>query len=128
MHIIAIIGQIIFGAYWFNAGISHFKNLGNLTGYAAAKGTPKPKLAVIISGILLLLGGLGILLGVYIWWSILALVLFLIPTTLMIHNFWKDTDPMQKMNNRIGFMKNTALLAALFMFWTMPVLAYSLFF
>jgi hypothetical protein len=31
------------------------------------------------------------------------------------HDFWKETDPMMRMNQRISFMKNVALLAAILM-------------
>lgn len=129
MHTIAVIGQIIFGVYWVYQGYNHLRHSTMLAGYAASKGTPQPKLAVIGTGILMLLGGVGILLGVHgtaLWISILALVIFLIPTTFMIHNFWKATDPMAKMSDRIQFEKNLALLGALFILWSMSTLAYSL--
>lgn len=127
MHIIAIIGQILFGAYWLQNSYNHFRNINALSGYAGSKGVPQPKLAVGVTGALLLIGGLGIILGAYVQWAILALVIFLIPTTLMMHDFWKSADPMDKMGQRVQFMKNIALLAALLMMWSLPVLAYSLF-
>lgn len=126
MHTLAIIGQVLFGFYWLNAGINHFRKLSALAGYAASKGTPAPKLAVAGSGLLLLLGGAGILLGYQTWWAILALVIFLVPVTLLMHAFWKDTDPQTKMNNHIQFMKNLALLGALLLLWSSSMLAYSL--
>ncbi len=118
MHIIASIGQIIFGAYWLYNGINHFTGLTPMTGYAAAKGVPAPKASVIIGGILLVLGGLGILLGLYTRLAILLLIIFIIPVTLMVHNFWAVTDQNQKMSERISFTKNAALFASLLLLWT----------
>jgi len=53
------------------SGYNHFKNLGMLTGYAQSKGVPMPKAAVLLTGAMMFLGGLGILLGAYIELSVL---------------------------------------------------------
>jgi len=65
MDIAFLVGRIIFGGYWLMASFNHFKNLNTLSGYAKAKGTPFPKLAVAGTGVILLAGGLSMLLGVY---------------------------------------------------------------
>ena len=71
-----------------------------------------PKASVAFSGVLLLLGGLSILLGVYPTVGVATLAIFLIPTTFMMHAFWKVEDPMAKMGETVNFMKNMALLGA----------------
>jgi uncharacterized membrane protein YphA (DoxX/SURF4 family) len=40
-------------------------------------------------------------------------VLMLIPTTFMMHKFWKETDMQTRMNENINFTKNLALIGAL---------------
>lgn len=50
MEFAFLIGRIIFGAYCLMAGISHFKDLEMMSGYAKAKGTPVPRLAVAATG------------------------------------------------------------------------------
>lgn len=87
-----------------------------MAGYADAKGVPMAKTAVILSGAVSILGGLGIIFGVYVKIAIALLALFLIVVTLKMHNFWKTADPMVRMNDQVGFMKNTALLGADLMF------------
>jgi uncharacterized membrane protein YphA (DoxX/SURF4 family) len=47
---LVLIGRILFGAYWVMAGASHFKDLEMMSGYAKAKGTPAPRLAVAATG------------------------------------------------------------------------------
>ncbi|MBI2100890.1 MAG: DoxX family membrane protein [Candidatus Vogelbacteria bacterium] len=126
MQTLAIIGQVIFGLYWLRSGINHFRYRHALTGYAASKGVPSPKAAVVVSGLLLVIGGAGFLFGVYLEWAILALVVFLLLVTPKMHNFWTITDQQQKMIEEVNFMKNLALLAALLMLWLLPVLPYSL--
>lgn len=112
MQIFSIIGQVLFGAYWINAGFGHLKNSTMLSGYAASKKIPAPKVAVIGTGILLVLAGLGVILGVYVTYSLIGIIIFLIPTSIMMHNFWADTDPNAKMSNQINFFKNLALFSA----------------
>jgi uncharacterized membrane protein YphA (DoxX/SURF4 family) len=80
-----------------------------------------PKLAVWFSGLLLLIGGVTIVLGSWTNFGIYALILFFIPVTFQMHAFWKETDPSVKANQKISFMKNMAVLGALFMLLSLPV-------
>ncbi len=113
---IVILGRIMFGMYFVISGISHFKDRKTLTGYADSKKVPMAHLLVLVTGVMLLVGGLGFVLNVSLPQSAVLLVLFLIPTSFIMHAFWKDSDPMHKMNNKINFMKNLAIAGALLMF------------
>ena len=112
---IAILGSIVFGAYFVYSGFNHFKNEKMLTGYAKSKQVPSPRLAVLGTGALMILGGLGFILQMYFQESAVLLLIFLVPTTFMMHQFWKVSDPAHKMNEQINFMKNIALIGALLM-------------
>lgn len=116
------IGRIIFGAYFVYNGFNHFKEEKMLTGYAKSKGVPSPRLAVLLSGVLLILGGLGFLAGMHMQAAASLLIIFLAPTTYMMHAFWKVTDASHKMNEMIGFMKNFALIGALLMLAALPLM------
>ena len=107
-----ILGRILLGGFFINSGINHFKGITMMSGYAQMKGVPMPKASVAFSGVLLLIGGLSILLGVYPTVGVVSLALFLIPVTYMMHAFWKVQDPMAKMGEMVNFMKNLALLGA----------------
>ncbi len=107
-------GRILFGGYFILMGLNHFMQAKNMMGYAASKGVPAPSLAVPLTGILLLIGGLGVLTGFYMPAALWALVVFLVPVTFMMHSFWALKDPMQKMGEMVNFMKNLALLGAVF--------------
>lgn len=109
-----VLGRILLGGYFIMSGFNHLKNLGMLTGYAQSKGVPMPKMAVLATGFMLLFGGMGILLWVFVGWSILLLSVFLIVTTFKMHQYWKIQDPMQKMGEMVNFHKNLGLLGALF--------------
>ncbi len=107
-----VLGRLLMGGYFLMMGVTHFMKNEMMTGYAASKGVPKPKLAVMAAGLLLIAGGLGILSGFYVEWSLLALVLFLVPVSFMMHAFWKESDPMKRMPDQVNFMKNMALLGS----------------
>lgn len=107
------IGRVLFGGYFLLNGINHFLHLNQMAEYAATKKVPLPKLAVAAAGLLLVFGGVGILVGTYLVWAVAALALFLIPTTLIMHNFWSVSDPRQRNFDMTQFYKNLALLGAL---------------
>ena len=65
---------------------------------------------VPISGILALIGALSIMLGYKAKWGALLLVIFLVPVTLMMHNFWAISDPMMAQMQMAMFMKNVSML------------------
>jgi uncharacterized membrane protein YphA (DoxX/SURF4 family) len=115
MQILFFIGRVIFGVYWLGAAYGHLVGYEGTVGYAASKGVPAPKTAIIVTGLLLLIGGLSILTGYYPTIGIVALVVFLLGVTFKIHAFWKEQDPMMKMSQKIHFQKNIALLGALLM-------------
>lgn len=113
---LSFIGRVLFGAYFVYGGYNHFKNQKNLTGYAKHKGVPSPSLAVMITGVLMFVGGIGFFLNWYIVQASIMLLIFMIPTTIMMHAFWKEKDAGARANEQIAFMKNVALIGALLMF------------
>lgn len=116
MELVFILGRILFGGFFVNSGINHFRNRKMLAGYSQMKGVPLPSVAVPFTGLLLLLGGLSFVFNYYAMYGSILLIIFLVPTTFMIHNFWKIEDAQQKMGEQINFMKNLALLGAALMF------------
>jgi putative oxidoreductase len=120
MNIAYLVGRIIFGCYWLMASFNHFKNLNYMSEYAKARGTPSPKLAVAGTGIILLLGGLSMLLGVYPVIGVVLLIIFLLGVSFQMHTFWKMDDAQMKQIDMINFTKNMALIGALLMFLLLP--------
>lgn len=105
---VALFGRILFSYLFIVASFGHFTPA--YVAFAAHRGVPFPQLFVPIAGILALFGGLSVLLGFRARVGAWLLVLFLVPVTLMMHNFWADTDPAMAMANRINFMKNLSML------------------
>jgi putative oxidoreductase len=119
-NIAFLIGRILIGGFFIIAGFNHFARLNMMAGYAKMKGTPAPALAVGVSGVLLLLGGASLLLGFHPSIGVLLLVIFLLPTSFMIHNFWAVQDPQAKMGEMAQFQKNVAILGLLLMTLLIP--------
>lgn len=117
---IFMIGRLLLGGYFIYNGFNHFSNIVMISGYAQSKGVPSAKAAVAFSGLLLWIGGLSVLLGVYPSIGAIALTLFLLPVTFMMHAFWKIEDPMMKMGEKVNFLKNVALLGASLMLFALP--------
>jgi putative oxidoreductase len=107
-----VIGRLIFGGFFFYNGIHHFQDREKLAQYAAAKQVPLPEEAVAATGALLLAGGASLMLGLQPKWGAAAILLFLVGTSPTMHDFWRVTDPGQRMNDMINFSKNMALAGA----------------
>jgi putative oxidoreductase len=71
---------------------------------------PLASIAVPLSGVVAIVGGLSILLGYRAKLGAWLIVLFLIPVTLMLHKFWTVSDPMMAQIQMILFMKNVSML------------------
>ena len=77
---------------------------------AKSKNVPMPDLAVDLTGAAMVAGGASILLGVKPRLGTAAIAGFLAGVSPIMHNFWKDEEPEQRMNNMVNFTKNMALL------------------
>ena len=111
---VVFLGRFLFALIFVMSGPRHF--MSSTIAYAAAQGVPMASIAVPISGLLALLGGLSILLGFRARLGAWLIVLFLAVVTPMMHKFWGIADPMMAQMQMIMFMKNMAMLgAALFM-------------
>ena len=122
MGFLFILGRILFGGYFLYSGWNHFAGLAGMSGYAASKGVPYPKYAVMLAGAMIFLGGLGVILGVMPRISLALIALFLLFVTPAMHDYWKEKDAMAKMGSRINFMKNVALLGASLMLMALPAI------
>lgn len=114
MDILLWVGKILFGGYFVYNGLNHFIQMKNLKGYAAAKGLPMPGFMVIVSGLMLLLGGLYIIFDFYFMIGGWLIVAFLVVSSFAMHAFWKE-EGQAKMGEMINFQKNLALAGAMLM-------------
>jgi putative oxidoreductase len=92
--------------------------IGKITGYAgtaavmASKGLPMVDILLPLTIAVELGGGLLLALGWKARWAAAALFLFLIPTTLIFHQFW-GIDPKLVQMQKIHFLKNVAIMGGM---------------
>lgn len=115
MDIIVLIGRILFAFLFLTSAFAHFTQRRNMAGFAASRGVPAAMPATLAGGVLLLAGGLSVLLGLWADVGALLLVIFLVPTAVLMHAFWKETDPQAKMMEMTQFSKDMALAGAALM-------------
>jgi putative oxidoreductase len=105
---VVVLGRFFFALIFLMAGANHFSS--QTIAFAASQGVPLASIAVPLSGVLSIAGGLSILLGYRAKLGAWLLVLFLVPVTAMMHKFWLVQDPMMAQIQMILFMKNVAML------------------
>src|SRR5580704_10351698 len=113
MQYSVLLGRFFYSLIFIFAALGHFSQ--QTIGYAASQGVPMANVLVPLSGVMALLGGLSILLGYKARWGAVLLILFLVPVTIVMHNFWAVSDPMAQQMQMAHFMKNVALLGTALM-------------
>ncbi len=122
--IVPLIGRILMSVVFILGGIGKITGFSFEESMVAGKHVPLPAVALAIALIIELLGGIAILIG--LWTRAVAWIVFLylIPTTLLFHNFWAMTGA-DRMDNMIHFEKNLAIMGGLLILATLGAGAYS---
>lgn len=102
------IGRTLFSLIFILSGFNHFTS-GSIS-YAASQGIPMADILVPVSGLMALIGGVSVLLGFHARVGAGLLLLFLVPVTILMHNFWSYTDAEAAQVQMIHFMKNLSMI------------------
>ena len=86
------LGRAAFAAAFVLFAPGNFSQEG--IAWAAVQGVPLPRLLVPLAGVISLVGGLSVILGYRAKIGAGLLVLFLVPVTGFMHNFWAVKEPM----------------------------------
>lgn len=109
---IPLLGRIFLSAIFIMAGVTKFLDWGGTAASMEAQGLPMVHVLLPIAALVEIAGGLMVLAGCYARLGALLLFLFLIPTTLIFHNFWAYAgDELQ--NEMQHFMKNLTIMGGL---------------
>jgi uncharacterized membrane protein YphA (DoxX/SURF4 family) len=117
--IVFLVGRLIVGGMYLMAGVENLLQLEAKAGYTASKGVSNATFWVAASSLLLLFGGLSIVAGFRPHLGVGALVLFLVPVTLIMHNYWTMTG-IQATVEFHAFMGNVGLLGSALLFAAIP--------
>lgn len=115
-----MVSRVLFGGFFVFSGINHFINLQSMSAWVSARGLPWPSFWVLLTGAMILLGGTSVIIGYRPRLGLLLIIAFLIPVSLVMHNFWAMADTPQRMIDMTNFLKNTALVGAAFGLMAVP--------
>ena len=110
----ALGARILLVVIFIFSGISKIGGWEGTSQFMAAQGMPLVPFFLVGAIALNLVGGLSVLVGYRARWGAFLLVVFLVPTTFIFHDFWALEGAAASMQ-RIQFLKNLSLLGGLLM-------------
>jgi putative oxidoreductase len=111
---LSVFGRVLLTAIFLASGLGKIAHPADIKGYMAQAGMPAVGLFFIAAVLFELGGGLSVLLGYKAKFGAIALMLFLVPTTLIFHNFWAYSGGAQQ-EQIVNFLKNLAIFGGLAM-------------
>lgn len=109
---IALLGRICLSLIFLAASFHVITNWNSTIVLMEKAGMSNTQLFLIAGTALMVIGGLSLLIGYKTRIGALLLIVFLVPTTLVMHNFWMATDLDRDLQS-IMFFKNVAILGGL---------------
>lgn len=107
-----LLGRILLSLIFILAGVGKFMDYDATVQYMAAKGMTMVPLFLIVAALIEIIAGLLVFFGIKARLGAFILFLYLIPVTLLFHDFWNQQGP-ERQENMINFMKNLAILGGL---------------
>lgn len=119
MEILVGVGRIIYTLPLLYQGVTNLGQLDRLSARARAKGLPASKVTTAGAMIWLIIGTLAITFNIQSFTGGLMVAIFLVFTGSTIHNFWAVTEPAQRKQDLLHFLKNLSLAGAALVFAAM---------
>ena len=123
--IVALFGRILLSLVFIMGGVGKITGFSYEEGMVAAQHFPLPAVALGIALLIELVGGLAILTGLFARITAWIVFLYMIPTTLVFHNFWAMQGA-DRIDTMIHFQKNIAIMGGLLLLATFGAGAYSI--
>jgi putative oxidoreductase len=112
MGVVFVVGRVLFAWIFLRSGVAHLRDEGRMAGYTEAKGVPAAATMVKVTGVMILVGGVLIALGLWADVGALLIIAFLVPTALVMHNYWTIDDPQARGGDAAHFYKDVSMLGA----------------
>jgi putative oxidoreductase len=107
-----LLGRVLLAFIFIIAGFGKLTGFSGTAAYMSSKGIPIAEVLLVPTIIIELGGGLLLAVGYKARWAAFAIFLFIIPTTLIFHNFWA-AGPDQVQMQMIQFQKNLAIMGGM---------------
>jgi putative oxidoreductase len=108
----ALVGRSLLAAIFLVSGIAKLADPSGTLAYMRGEGIPAAQVLLVVAALVEILGGLSVLTGTFARIGALALLAFMVPTTLIFHDFWSFSGQEQKMQ-MVQFMKNLSIMGGL---------------
>ena len=108
MDIVELIGRLVFAGLFLFFAVQHVTQFAGYAAFAGSRGTPFPRLAVAVTGVMLAAGGTLVALGLWADLGAVILVAFLVPVAFVIHPFWRFSGA-ERAGEQAVFLKDVAL-------------------
>jgi len=111
---LALVGRILLGSIFVLSGFQKLMGYSGVVASISGKGLPMPEVLAVLTIVIELGAGLLLVVGWKARWAALLLFLFIIPVSLVFHNFW-TMEGAQAAMNKIHFMKNVSIMGGMLM-------------
>jgi putative oxidoreductase len=106
------LGRVFLSVIFILSGIFKLIQFSAVAGMMASKGIPLASVALAITLVIEIGGGLLLLTGFKAQYAAMVMALFLVPVTLVFHNFWAFQGQQQQ-EQMTNFLKNLAIIGGL---------------
>ena len=122
MGVVFLILRFILGGYFAWQGAQHLDAYGrqHLVAHARTKNLPVPLVTVPLFGLLLSVGGVSLVTGMFPAVGVAMLWSFLIPAAFVMHRFWRIDEATARAIERRKFVLNMALAIVALAFLLIP--------
>jgi putative oxidoreductase len=112
-QMMVLTGRVLLALIFISSGLSKIPGWDSTVQYMEAHGMPFVPLFLFPAIFIEVIGGLSILTGFKTRIGALALLIYLVPVTLIFHAFWAEQG-MDRQIQMVNFMKNLAIMGGLF--------------
>jgi putative oxidoreductase len=111
---LALVGRILLGSIFVLSGFQKLMGYSGLVASITGKGLPLPEILAVLTVVIELGAGLLLVIGWKARWAAFLIFLFIIPVSLVFHNFW-TMEGAQAAMNKIQFLKNVSIMGGMLM-------------
>jgi len=111
---LALVGRILLSSIFILSAFNKLGSFSQTAAYMAQHNMPAVRFFLVIAVLFELVGGFLLLTGYRARLGAVLLAVFIIPATLIFHNFWAF-EGMERQQQMINFLKNVSILGGLVM-------------
>lgn len=108
----ALLGRLALAAIFLVSGAAKLTDVAGTAAHMSSVGIPYAETLAMFIGVAEILGGLSLVFGALTRLGALGLVLLLIPTTLLFHDFW-TFEGAERTTQLVSFLKNLGIAGGL---------------